>query len=54
MDILTTLTQLFGGCAGNTCGQAAQAAAPAVEAANALGGISGLVGLLCRLFGIGC
>ena len=55
MDILTSLMQLFGGCAGGTCaGQAAQAAAPATEAASALGGFSGLMGLLCRLFGIGC
>jgi len=55
MDILTTLMQLFGGCAGGTCaGQAAQAAAPAAEAASALGGFSGLMGLLCKIFGIGC
>ena len=53
MDILTTLMQLFGGCAGGTC-QAAQAAAPVTEAANALGGFSGLMGLLCKMFGIGC
>jgi len=51
MDILTSLMQLFGSCAGNTCGQAA---APAAEAVNALGGVTGLAGLLCRLFGIGC
>jgi len=54
MDILATLMQLFGNCAGNTCGQAAQAAAPVAEAASAMGGLSGLVGLLCKLFGIGC
>ena len=54
MDILTSLMQLFGNCAGNTCaGQAAQAATPAVEAASALGA-SGLMSLLCKLFGIGC
>ena len=56
MDILTSLMQLFGNCAGSTCaGQAAQAAAPAAEAATtAMGGLSGLITLLCRLFGIGC
>ena len=54
MGILTSLMQLFGGCAGNTCGQAAQAAAPVTEAASALGGFSGLLGMLCKLFGIGC
>ena len=55
MDILTSLMQLFGNCAGSTCaGQAAQAAAPAAEAATAMGGFSGLITLLCRLFGIGC
>jgi len=55
MDILTTLMQLFGNCAGSNCaGQAAQAAAPVTETVNNLGGFSGLMGLLCQLFGIGC
>jgi len=55
MDILTTLLQLFGGCAGGACpGGAAQAAAPVIEAAGATGGISGIISLLCRLFGLGC
>ena len=54
MDILTTLMQLFGNCAGGTCGQAAQAAAPVTETVSNLGGFSGLMGLLCQLFGIGC
>jgi hypothetical protein len=55
MDILTSLMQLFGGCAGGVCaGQAAQAAAPVTEAAGSLGGFAGLMGLLCQLFGIGC
>ena len=59
MDILTTLMQLFGGCAGTTCpADAAQAAAPAAEAAanaaNAMGGMTGIISLLCRLLGIGC
>ena len=55
MDILTSLLQMFGNCAGGTCAApAAQAASAATTTASALGGFSGLMSLLCKLFGIGC